>query len=205
MGDDPNQDYDLKSAIAAVRRFWWLVALVPLVIFGALSVRNLTSDFESSFRTSVLLPGDTEIPGSAERPELMILDDMGPIVSSQAFAELVAAEMGVRPADLVGKLSAERYSRIATITARSQSEAESLAIANAAASVFSQAVNQFMVAAGGQPATVQIIDRPSDPIRGPANKWTVTAIATLIGFAIGVFACLVLDASLPTRRIGERD
>jgi capsular polysaccharide biosynthesis protein len=194
------QDYDIRMTLAAIRRFWWLVVLAPTIIFIALSVRNLTADYQSTFRASVLIPGDTEIPGSAERPELMILDDLGPVVESRAFAEIVAAQAGLPVDDVLGSLSVERYSRIATVTAHDPDGSRALAIANAAAAVFPQAVNTFMVAAGGQQATVLIIDPPSEAVKGAENKWTITAIATMVGFAIGLFACLVLDASLPSRR-----
>ncbi len=199
-GDPTTQDYDIRMVLAAIRRFWWLIVLAPALILFALSVKNLTADYQASFQASVLLPGDTEIPGSAERPELMILDDLGPVVESRAFAEMVATQAGLSVDDVLGTLSVERYSRIATVTARDADASRSLSIANAAAAVFPQAINDLMVSAESQPATVLIIDPPSEPIKGDENKWTVTAIATLVGFAIGLFACLVLDASLPPRR-----
>jgi hypothetical protein len=191
---NPTNDYDLNATLAALRTYWWLVALVPALVVSILIVRNLTADFESSFSATVLLPGDLEIPGSAERPELMILDDIGPVVASQAFAGMVATQAGLRPSDVQGTLSASRYSRVVTVTASDESEDRALLIAEAANAVLPQAINQLMVADGAQPATVQTIDRPSAPIRGDANKWTVTAIAAAVSLVSGVFAALVFDA-----------
>ena len=104
--------------LRGIRRYWWIAFLTPAIVLGILSIRNLTADFQTSFSASVLLPGDTEMPGSSERPELMILDDIGPVVSSQAFAEMVADAASMPVEDVDGHLEASRYSRIVTVTAR---------------------------------------------------------------------------------------
>ena len=129
------QDYDLPMMVRAIRRYWWIALLTPVIVVAALSVRNVTAPYETSFRASILLPGDREVPGSAERPELMILDDLGPVVESRAFAELVATEASIDVDDVEGHLSATRYSRIATITSKSDDEGQSRELANAAARV----------------------------------------------------------------------
>ena len=85
-----NRDYDLNDLLRALRRYWWIALLAPAIVLGILMIRNLTAPYQTSFRASVLLPGDTEIPGSSEQPELMILDDLGPVVASRAFAEMAA-------------------------------------------------------------------------------------------------------------------
>lgn len=203
MPIDSDLDYDLTRTVAAIRRYWWVVLVAPALILSILSVRNLTADYQSTFRASVLLPGDTEIPGSAERPELMILDDLAPVVESQAFAEMVADQASLEPGQVTGTLSASRYSRIATVTVKESDRDRARTIADAASAVFPQAVNQLMVAEGAQQATVRIIDAPAEPIRGDENAWTVTAIATVVGLGMGLFAALVLDALTNVRRTGE--
>ena len=61
-----SNDYDLVDFLRGIRRYWWIALLAPAIVLGILSVRNLTADYQTSFRASVLLPGDTEIPGSSE-------------------------------------------------------------------------------------------------------------------------------------------
>src|SRR3954468_14765305 len=120
-----------------VRRWWWLIVLLPLV--GGIAGFVMTRDqpYSSSIRATVLLPGDTEDTGSAERPELMVLDDAPAFVSSTAFAELVH---GALPADLQQSLSVDdvktslngsRYSRVLTVVATNDDSASALAIATA--------------------------------------------------------------------------
>ena len=196
-------DYDVAMVLGAIRRYWWLAVLTPVLVFGVLAVRNVTADFESSFRASILMPRDNEIPGRAERPELMILDDLGPVVSSFAFAELVANASGLALDEVDGHLSAARYSRVATITATADDADTARKIANAAASVFPDAVNSLMVADSALPATVQILDLPGSPIRGDENKWSIAALATAVALGIGCFLALVLDASLRRREPSE--
>ena len=194
-----SNDYDLVDFLRGIRRYWWIAFLTPAIVLGILSIRNLTADFQTSFSASVLLPGDTEMPGSSERPELMILDDIGPVVSSQAFAEMVADAASMPVEDVDGHLEASRYSRIVTVTARDGDEVTSRRIAEGAAQVLPDAVNTLMVAQGGQDATVNIIDPPGETTRGDADKWRVTALATVVALAVGCFLAIVADASLRPR------
>src|SRR5690349_5129493 len=159
-------DYDLRDFLRGIRRYWWIALLTPVLVLGVLSIRNLTADYQTSFRASVLLPGDSEIPGSSERPELMILDDIGPVVSSQAFAQMVADAVTMPVEDVHGHLEATRYSRIVTVTAHDSDQSTSRRIAEGAAQALPGAVNTLMVAQGGQDATVNIIDPPGKTTRG---------------------------------------
>jgi len=201
----PSPDYDISQTIAAVRRFWWVALLVPLLVAAVLTARNLTADYQSSFRATVLMPGDTEIPGSSERPELMILDDIGPTVASDAFAELVADQASVDHASVVGHLSADRYSRVVTVTARSDSRDTAELLASAASTVLPAGVNQLMVAQGAPQATVRIIDPPGSAIRGDADKWRITGIATIVGLGLGLFLALLADAAFRQTRPIDAD
>ena len=162
-----------------------------------------TQTLTPAVKGSILLPGDTEIPGSSERPELMILDDIGPVVTSEEFARMVADAGSLPVDDVDGALSATRYSRIVTITARSDGKAEARQIAEATANALPNAVNGLMVAQGAQPATIKIIDSPGDAHRSAQNKWRVTALATAVALAVGLFVALVLDASLRPRGSAE--
>lgn len=198
-----SQDYDLPDLLRAIRRFWWIALLVPAIVLAVLLIRNLTAPYQTSFRASVLLPGDTEIPGNSERPELMILDDLRPVISSRAFAEKAAQAAGIPVNEVEGHLSATRYSRVATITAKTDDKATSRQIADAAAQVLPDAVNTLMVAQGGQAATVEIIDPPTTTTRGDPDQWRVTALATTVALAVGCFLAVVADASLRPRGSAE--
>jgi hypothetical protein len=198
-----DKDYDLGDMLRAIRRYWWIALLTPTLVLTALVVRNVTAPYQCSFRASILLPGDTEIPGSAERPELMILDDLGPVVASQAFAQMVADRAAMPLNALNAELSASRYSRIATITVKSDDQETARRIAEAAAQVLPDAVNRLMVADGEPAATVQIIDPPETTMRGDADQWRTTWLATVTGLAIGCFLAVVLDASLRPRESAQ--
>jgi hypothetical protein len=194
-----SNDYDLRDFVRGIRRFWWLALLTPAIVLGVLSIRNLTADYQTSFRASVLLPGDTEIPGSSERPELMILDDIGPVVSSQAFAQMVADAVSMPVEAVHGHLEASRYSRVVTVTAHDSDQSTSRQISEGAAQALPGAVNTLMVAQGGQDATVNIIDPPGETTRGDSDKWRVTTLATIAALAVGCFLAIVADASLRPR------
>jgi capsular polysaccharide biosynthesis protein len=193
-------DYGLRDVLDALRRFWWLALLIPAIVGTVLGIRSLTADYQASFSATVLIPGDTEIPGSSERPELMILDDVGPVVRSDAFAAMVAAEAGVDPAAIEGTLDATRYSRVVTVTAYAGDAATAEHTIAAAATVFPEAVNELMVPTGETPATVKIIDAPGEAQRGEEGQWRVIPIAVAVALAFGCFLALILDAALTNLR-----
>jgi capsular polysaccharide biosynthesis protein len=189
---------DLVQLLRIVGRWWWLVALPP--ILAATIGFWVTNDppYQSEVRATVLIPGDTEIPGNAERPELMVLDDAPVFVRSHAFAELVAIQLAAAGgaelpvSDVQDSLSGERYSRVLTIRATRDDGAEAKAIAAAAESVLPNAVNQYLVADGADPATVRIIDPASEPARANEHRWLILAVETFVALMVGVgFAVLV--------------
>jgi capsular polysaccharide biosynthesis protein len=189
---------DLVQLLRIVGRWWWLVALPP--ILAATIGFWVTNDppYQSEVRATVLIPGDTEIPGNAERPELMVLDDAPVFVGSHAFAELVANQLAAAGgaelpvSDVQDSLSGERYSRVLTIRATRDDGAEAKAIAAAAESVLPNAVNQYLVADGADPATVRIIDPASEPARANEHRWLILAVETFVALMVGVgFAVLV--------------
>ena len=188
-----------QDTARAIRRWWWLIALS---LVGSLAIGWLLTPepaWTTSFRATVLIPGDTEDTGSAERPELMVLDDLGPFVESWAFAEAVATRMGddVAVEDIDGMLDGSRYSRIATVTISGDDRDEVLAVANAAADVFPDQVNAYLVAPGAAEATVQVIDPPRDPARDATMRWLRITGIGLIGAAA---ATVVLVLLTPSRR-----
>lgn len=130
-----------------VRRFWWVIGLGFITGFVVGYVLTPYSEFTTAFRATVLIPGDTEDTGSSERPELMILDDLGPFTESWAFAEYVARTMhgDVETDDVYGMLDGSRYSRIATVGVSGDDQVLVLEIAQAAAKVFPEAINDFLV------------------------------------------------------------
>jgi hypothetical protein len=178
----------------AIRRWWWLIALA---LVGSLAIGWLLTPepaWTASFRATVLIPGDIEDPGRAERPELMVLDDLGPFVESWAFAEAVAAQIGddVAVEDIDGMLDGSRYSRVATVTVSGDNRDEVLAVANAAAEVFPDQVNAYLVAPGAAEATVQVIDPPREPARDATLRWLPIAGIGLIGAAAATVVLVLL-------------
>lgn len=187
-----------QDAVAAIRRWWWLIAVA---LVGSLIVGYLVTPepaWTTSFRATVLIPGDTEDTGSAERPELMVLDDLGPFVGSWAFADAVAKEIGVDTGDVDGMISGSRYSRVATVTVSGVDADEVSRVAEAAAEVFPAQVNAFLVAPGADEATVQVIDPPREPARDATARWVRIAAIGLIGAAA---ATVVIVLFTPSRRL----
>src|SRR3954447_15291399 len=143
---------DIRELTTVLLKKWWLILGLPLIVFIAMIWRSSDPPYISSFRATILMPGDTEIPGSSERPELMILDDLPQLVGSQVFAEDVAAALpgvggpNLSTDEIRNSLSADRYSRVLTVHATNDDATNAESIAKAAANVLPAAVNQYLVA-----------------------------------------------------------
>lgn len=195
----------LREIVAALLKRWWLVVIVPAIVLPLLVLRARTQPFQTTLQAVVLIPGDTEIPGNSERPELMVLDDLPTLVSSQVFAQAVAEDLAGRGQDtgveaVRGALSASRYSRVLTIAVTHDDADTAKSIAESAAAVLPRVVNQYLVADQAKPATVQIIDPPGEPTRSRPNQGLVIVALTLVAAAAG--AGLALVAELWSREPG---
>lgn len=182
-------------------RRWWIVLLVPAIALAGLIYRDRTLPYRATVRASVVIPGDTEIPGSAEKPELMVMDDAPGLVTSRAFAEAVAAKMGAGvTADQVQRdLNASRYSRLLSITATDGNAVNAKTIAATAGAVLPAMINQYLVADPAKPATVQIIDPVSAPTRSRANAKLLILAETCVALVAGAFLAVVIDFAVRIR------
>jgi capsular polysaccharide biosynthesis protein len=189
----------LRELLLVLVRRWWLIVLVPVVIAPLLFAKSRVEPYRSTLSASVLLPGDTEIPGNSERPELMVMDDLPSLIGSQVFAESVADALkasgsSLTADDVHGKISGSRYSRIVTITVTGKNKGDISAIASAAAAVLPGVVNRYLVADGATPATVQIIDQPSAPSRARPNQRLIFAALLVLGAVVGAGLALLANA-----------
>lgn len=196
MTSQPSSFHDLVSILL---RRWWLVLIVPAIAFPLLVFRAVSMPYQSTVRAVVLIPGDTEIPGNSERPELMVLDDLPGLVRSRVFAEAVAAEATASGSTLSveviqSALGSSRYSRILTITTTSDDSDTALAVANAAAGALPEAVNRYLVAPQGVPATVEVIDPASAPTRSRPNQWFIVVLLTLVATGAGCAVAIAADS-----------
>lgn len=202
---------EVGELFAILRRRWWMVVLVPVLVAGLLAWQARTAPYQTQVRATVLIPGDTEIPGSAERPELMVLDDLPPLVSSRAFAEGVHVALGASSLsveDVQAALSGERYSRVLTVRITHESATQASAIAAAVAQALPELVNRYLMADGSpQPATVRVIDPPGEPSRSRPGQALRQIVLVLVGCGVGVGLALAmetLDPRLHDRRQIER-
>ncbi len=199
-GTPPELAIDLRDYMRFLRRLWWVpvtLALAGLVAGWALAP---VPPWESLFRAAVVMPGDTEDPGSSERPELMILDDLLSLVQSRVFAErtLEAIPAGNRGTLTVTEVQAAldetRYGRVATVIVSGPDPDEVSAIVSAAASVFPDAVNAYLVAPGAQPANIQLLDPPSEPERSFARRSLTIVAAAFVSFMAGMWIVWIVGA-----------
>jgi capsular polysaccharide biosynthesis protein len=183
---------DLRHVLTVILRRWWLVVGVPLVVIFLSLVFASAQPYAGTIRASVLIPGDTEDPGSSERPELMVLDDLPQMIGSTAFALAVDErlaqthpELDLDPDEIQASLSGTRYSRILTVRAIRDDEGEALALIEAVRDVLPDQVNRFLVAPSAQPATVRFLENPSVERGSNDSEQVVLAVEGIVALAIG--------------------
>lgn len=191
---------DVRRFLTALRHWWWLVVALPvLALIGSL-ILTPKQPYTTTFRATVLIPGDTEDTGSAERPELMVLDDLPSLIGSQVYAGATLAQMkadgytgALGVADVQGTLSGTRYSRVLTVTVSSHDPATVKSVAAAAANVLPGEVNTYLVADGTKPAKVQLIDAPGEPARGGTRRLLQIAVQTFVAFCVAIAIVVLVE------------
>lgn len=177
---------NLWSLLGAVRRLWWVVGGLAILFMVAGWQVLPRAPFLVTIQASIMVPGNIERPGRAERPELMVLDDLLPLVESPAFATLVRASLAppwdqrVSVADIEDALSGSRYSRILSVIVSTSSPERSSAIGDAVNIALPQAVLRFLVAPGDAEPAVRIID-PGGVPEQLFRRWLAIGV-------IGMFA-----------------
>ncbi|HEY7035171.1 MAG TPA: hypothetical protein VH482_27770 [Thermomicrobiales bacterium] len=194
---------ELPELIAILRRRWWAVVLVPVLVAALLVWQDRHRPYQVGLRATILIPGDTEIPGNSERPELMVLDDLPSVVGSREFAEGVHAAMAgtsLSVEDVQSSLSGTRYSRVLTVLATRDDPAEASQIAAAVAKTLPELVNRYLIPAGGAPATVNVIDPPGEPTRSRPNQMLKSTVVLLVAVVLGGGLALLVDLVDPRLR-----
>ncbi len=202
---------DLLTYLAALRRRWWVLLGLPLIVLVGTLTLSPAAPFTTELRSTVLIPGDTEDTGSAERPELMVLDDLPPLITSDVFAEAILEQMGANGtarsmelAEVKSSLSGSRYSRVVTVTVSNTDAPDARAIAEAAVTVLPNVVNEYLVAPGSQPATVHVIDRPDEPTPATRARWLRIGVSTMAAFFAACAIIAVVEALPPGRVESQR-
>ena len=136
----------------------------------------------------MLLPGDTEIPGNSERPELMMLDDLPTLVRSRVFAEGIHEAMtgpDLSVEEVQSTLDGSRYSRIVTVSISDEDADVVTAVGHAVEQQLAQLVNEYLVASDGEQATVRIINPAGTPSQSNDNLLVQLLLAGGAGFILG--------------------
>lgn len=187
----------MGQIMSVLRRRWWIVLLLPIVAVLTTYLFQRSEPFQSTIRATVLIPGDTEIPGNSERPELMVLDDIPPFLRSYAFAEQVREAMPGTQLSIEqvrATLDGSRYSRVVTVSVTDPDTRQVEAIANAAASVLPDAINAYLMPADGQQATVRVIDPPSPPTRDRSGHRLQLLLTAGLGLLIGSLIAIAIGS-----------
>lgn len=194
---DPLAEHSISMGqiMSVIRRRWWIVLLLPVVAVLATYVFQRNEPYQSTVRATVLIPGDTEDPGNSERPELMVLDDLPPFIGSYAFATQVQAAMpesDLTIEQVQSTLAGSRYSRVLTVAITSEDRNEVAQIASAVEKVIPEAINDYLIPTGGEPATVKIIDPPTAPTRDRDGHWLQLLLTAALGVLIGSLIAIAI-------------
>lgn len=197
---------ELRRVLTVLLRRWWLVAGLPVIVLLGTLIASSNQPYVATVEAAILLPGDTEETGDAERPELMIMDDAPGVVTSSRFVEIVQAQLDSPIAggptltddEVKQSISATRYSRTLEIRVERDDASEALAIGQAVASVLPDAINSLMVAPGDDAATVNLLETPTEALRDAESRRLLLVVQTLVALAAGA-GLAALAAALDER------
>lgn len=179
---------DLWSLLKALGRSWWLIAVVTALSALGSWVFLPDSPYQVTVQASVILAGDTENPGRAERPEVMVLDDLLPLVESPAFAELVHQSLTPAPGETISvdevrrALSGSRYSRILSVRVSGSSPSRVEVIGASVTIALPEAVAMYLVAPGDTAPVVRVIDPGPEAEPQSLRRWL--SIGVVVLFAV---------------------
>jgi capsular polysaccharide biosynthesis protein len=197
-----------------IRRRWWLVASLVLVVGLLSAIRydwSPDATYACTFRFNVGLapvaPSGAEYqydPLGVWTASEYLMDDLASAVRGRAFAERVAErvteQMGIDGASLAGRFGAATEHRVLTVSVGWGDAAQLGEIANAAVAVLQQEGAQFVGAAGSAQPVLRLIDPPTiSPVgRSLRQKLDLPirlGLAVVTGVA-GAFLLDYLDASV---------
>lgn len=179
---------DLWSLLKVLGRSWRLIAGAVVLSVAGAWILVPAALYQVTVEASVVLAGDTENPGRAERPELMVLDDLLPLVESPVFAELVHRSLTSPPGtritvgDVGDALSGSRYSRILSVTVSESSPDRAEAIGLAVTIALPEAVTTYLVAPGDTKPAIRIIDPGAVAQPQSLRRWL--SIGVVVLFAV---------------------
>lgn len=203
---------ELRQYLAVIRRRWPLVAVIvglsALLSLGLVLLQHPT--YTAFTRIAVrqrTLPAQPATPGQGGLytydqyytfySSEFLADDYAIIVTSEAFAQQVAAKMGV-PA-LPGALTTDRKQRELTILATADDSAVAVKMAQAAGDVFtalsaasSTAPNINGVAIHDN-ALFAVIDRATSAASNRSRQLTNAVIAAAVGLALALALAFLLE------------
>lgn len=197
---------ELRRVLTVLLRRWWLVVGLPVFVLLGTLIASSNQPYVATVQAEILLPGDTEETGDAERPELMIMDDAPTVVTSSRFVEFVQAQMdsplragpSLTVDEIKDSLSASRYSRVLEIRVERDDQSEALAIGRAVAAVLPDAINNLMVADGAPSATVNLLETPQRALQDAESRRLLLVVQTLVALAAGA-GLAALAAALDER------
>lgn len=201
---------ELRRVLIVMLRRWWLVVGVPIIVLLGTVIASSSQPYVATVRAEVLLPGDTEITGDSERPELMIMDDAPIVATSSAMVELIHAQLDtpmsggtmLTQEEIQDSLAATRYSRILEVKVSRDDPDSALAIGQAVVNVLPGAINNLMVHPGDAQATVNILERPDEALQDAESRRLLLVVQTLVALAVGC-GLAALAAALDERIYSE--
>lgn len=215
---------ELKQYWKVVRRRWWVVVLLTLLTgVGSLALeRESGLSYVATLRLIVSLPPEPKAGNYYTYDKYYtwlsseyLVDDLGEVVKSRAFAQDMKEELGddsIGIRAIQGERSTKKTHRILTMKIISSNPEGALRAANAAARVIEKKGKEYVAQLGYGDALVRVIDPPAVAIEGGQRGYLNIGLRTGLGFLAGLALVFLLhyldstiyDADDVERRLGIR-
>jgi hypothetical protein len=198
---------ELRPYLNILRRRWWIVLALPVLVALASTVAALARPARYGVPMRLLITRDPSHPGAAGRTadgEDTTAQDVPAIVQSAAFRADLAHELARRgtpaePADLAGAISATTSEHAVALTIADAQPYRAIAIAQALIEVLRanglRYWGDLTATAGSTGLNVGVLDPPAQAVRlnGLRALGLEIGLRTLAGLGAGFGLAAVLD------------
>lgn len=192
---------DLWTYLASIRRWWWILILVPVVAFTlGFFVIVPPAKWTTSWDSTLVFPGNPAKSTSFNYVDFIVLDDMTHLLASDILGDRVYANLPdditrVYSREEIGEMySSYRNSRFVEITVEGDDPVVVEAVAGTTEDVLPDAVNEFLIPADSTsyPSEVTTMTSISEPVLRSKERWldigVITAAAMLVSLCLAGLA-----------------
>lgn len=193
---------DLWTYVKGLRRWWWLLLVMPAIAFALASFLIVPpAKWEVRWTSALALDGDPNLANQSAFLDYVLLDDMTHLLASGALGDIVYRELPETVTerytrDDVGAMyDSFRHARFVEFTVAADDPDVATAVAATTIEAMPDAINRYLLPPDFDrfPAYVRVTTMPSEPELQTRERLIAVGGFTLAGFVVGAVGAGVAE------------